>query len=77
MTKENWPLIGPMRTPGAFVAGALSGFGTMAACAAGSLCASWVMQRGLAPYANAHSPGRYVDALLMAELSSQHSRGVL
>ena len=42
MTKENWPLIGPMRTKGAFVAGALSGFGTMAACATGALCAAWV-----------------------------------
>jgi hypothetical protein len=30
MTPENWPLIGPLATPGAFVAGALSGFGTMA-----------------------------------------------
>src|SRR5205085_10108226 len=35
MTAENWPLIGAMRTPGAFVAGALSGYGTMSACAAG------------------------------------------
>ena len=41
-TEENWPLIGPLHTEGAYVVGALSGFGTMAACAAGSLCAAWM-----------------------------------
>ena len=35
MTDENWPLIGPLGVEGAFVVGALSGFGTMAACTAG------------------------------------------
>ena len=42
MTRENWPLIGPLATEGAYVAGALSGYGTMGACATGALCASWV-----------------------------------
>lgn len=69
MTPENWPLIGPMRTPGAFVAGALSGFGSMAACATGSTCAAWVTGASLPDYARSLSRERYGDAALMAELS--------
>ena len=77
MTEENWPLIGPMRTPGAFVAGALSGFGTMSACAAGSIAAAWVTGRKLPDYAAALSPTRHADESLMAELAALNSRGVL
>jgi glycine/D-amino acid oxidase-like deaminating enzyme len=77
MTNENWPLIGPMRTAGAFVAGALSGFGTMAACATGSLCAAWVNGGSLPSYASALSNARYADTKIMAELAALKSRGVL
>jgi glycine/D-amino acid oxidase-like deaminating enzyme len=77
MTEENWPLIGPMGTPGAFVAGALSGFGTMAACMTGALTAAWVTGGALPVYAPALSPTRYADPALMAELAAQKSRGVL
>jgi glycine/D-amino acid oxidase-like deaminating enzyme len=77
MTPENWPLIGPMRTPGAFVAGALSGFGTMAACATGALCAGWVAGGARPPYADALSPARHEDRALMAELAALTSQGVL
>lgn len=77
MTPENWPLIGPMRTPGAFMAGALSGFGTMAACATGETCAAWIMGGALPSYAPALSLARYEDRALMAELAAQSSRGVL
>ena len=69
MTKENWPLIGPMRTPGAFVAGALSGFGSMAACAAGRVCAAWVGGSALPPYARVLSSERYDDATLMTDIA--------
>jgi glycine/D-amino acid oxidase-like deaminating enzyme len=69
MTDENWPLIGPMRTAGAFVAGALSGFGSMAACAAGWTCAAWVAGAPLPDYARALSAERYADATLMTELA--------
>ncbi len=68
MTEENWPLIGPMQTPGAFVAGALSGFGSMAACAAGSICAAWVANMPLPDYAKSLSRARYAERALMAEL---------
>jgi glycine/D-amino acid oxidase-like deaminating enzyme len=77
MTPENWPLIGPMRTPGAFVAGALSGFGTMAACATGAVCAGWVAGGARPPYADALSLARHEDRALMAELAALTSQGVL
>lgn len=77
MTAENWPLIGPLHCPGAFVLGALSGFGTMAACAAGELCAGWIAGAALPGYAKKLSPARYDDAALMAELNAAASKGVL
>lgn len=70
MTGENWPLIGKMKTEGAFIAGALSGFGSMAACAAGALCASWVAGKPVAAYAKLLSSDRHADAPLMAELAA-------
>ncbi|BBK34416.1 glycine/D-amino acid oxidase-like deaminating enzyme [Stella humosa] len=77
MTPENWPLVGPMRTAGAFMATALSGFGTMAACAAGDLCAKWITGAALPAHAHPLSLARYDDAALMAELTSLTSKGVL
>lgn len=77
MTAENWPLIGPTRTDGAFVAGALSGFGTMAACSAGALCAAWIADGPKPAYADALSPSRYQDVSMMAELAALSSRGML
>jgi glycine/D-amino acid oxidase-like deaminating enzyme len=77
MTLENWPLIGPMATPGAFIAGALSGYGTMGACASGALCAAWLAEAKLPDYAAALSMTRYDDHALMAELAALNSKGVL
>jgi glycine/D-amino acid oxidase-like deaminating enzyme len=77
MTEENLPLIGPMQAPGLYVVGALSGFGTMAACAAGESCAKWIADSVLPPYAEALSPDRYKDPRLMQELMQQDDRGVL
>ena len=70
MTEENWPLIGPLKTPGAFVAGALSGFGSMAACATGAICAAWVADRPVPGYARSLSSARHDDAALMRELAT-------
>jgi glycine/D-amino acid oxidase-like deaminating enzyme len=69
MTAENWPLIGRLQSPGAFVAGALSGYGSMAACATGYTCAAWVMEAELPEYAGPLSPARHADGTLMAELA--------
>ena len=77
MTKENWPLIGPMKTTGAFIAGALSGFGTMAACATGALCASWVLGAPRPEFAERLSLSRYDDANFMRQLQDSASTGVL
>lgn len=77
MTEENWPLIGPMATSGAFMTAALSGFGSMSACAAGRLCAAWMQGAELPEYAHALSTARYGDGALMQELRSAESKGVL
>ncbi|MBT4932643.1 MAG: FAD-binding oxidoreductase [Rhodospirillaceae bacterium] len=77
MTRENWPLIGPMGVEGTYVVGAMSGFGTMTACASGELCADWVLDGDLPAYAEQLSLRRYQDAPLMAELNARQDRGLL
>ncbi|MFN3929294.1 MAG: NAD(P)/FAD-dependent oxidoreductase [Thermoflexus sp.] len=58
-TPENRPLIGPLPVEGAYVIGALSGFGVMAAMAAGELLAAHVLGEELPEYASAFTPDRY------------------
>ena len=77
MTNENWPLIGPLGVDGAFITGALSGYGCMAACAAGSICASWIVDGDLPDYASQLSLARYDDDDLMAEIMNSPSKGIL
>lgn len=77
MTRENWPLIGPMATKGAFVAGALSGYGTMGACATGALIAAWILGETLPDFACPLSLARYDDKALMQGLLSATNTGVL
>jgi len=77
MTDENWPLIGAMKTDGAFMVAALSGFGSMSACAAGKLCAAQICGGALPDYADALSLRRYDNTGLMHELRNATSKGVL
>ena len=77
MTAENWPLIGPLGVDGAFITGALSGFGSMAACAAGRTCAAWIAGGELPHYADQLSPRRYGDDALMADITAATSKGLL
>lgn len=77
MTDENWPLIGPMATDGAYMVAALSGFGSMSACSAGKLCAAWMTGDELPDYATALSTSRYDDKALMQELRQATSKGLL
>ncbi len=77
MTEENWPLIGPMERGDSYVVGALSGFGSMAACAAGRLCAAWVCGGELPDYAGHLSFARYEDTLLMQDLQNTSNKGLL
>ncbi len=67
-TRENRPLIGPLALEGAYVVGALSGFGVMAAAAAGELVALHVTGRPLPDYAGAFSLQRYEDPTYLAEI---------
>lgn len=68
MTEENWPLIGAMKTPGAFIAGALSGYGSMAACATGAICAAAIAGKPVPDYSRAFGLGR--SAELIREISA-------
>jgi glycine/D-amino acid oxidase-like deaminating enzyme len=60
-TRENRPLIGPLPVEGAFIIGALSGFGIMAACASGELLAAHMTGGELPPYAPWFLLERYED----------------
>jgi len=60
-TPENYPIIGPLRTPGAFVIGALSGFGIMASQAAAELLSLHITGQDLPEFADAFRRRRYDD----------------
>jgi glycine/D-amino acid oxidase-like deaminating enzyme len=60
-TPENRPLIGPLPVDGAYVIGALSGYGIMASLAAGELLAAHVVGDTLPSYAPAFLLSRYAD----------------
>lgn len=77
MTEENWPLIGPLDDKAAFVIGALSGFGSMGACAAGRLCAAHICGGPLPGYAADLSLDRLTNVELLAELRTAASKGLL
>ena len=62
-TQENRPLIGPMPVDGAYLLGALSGFGVMACQAAGELLAAHVAGSPLPDYAPLFLLERYDDPL--------------
>lgn len=74
---QNWPIIGPHGVDGACIAAALSGFGSMSACAAGDLCAAWVTERILPEYAIDLSLARYNDKKLMTEIENASNKGIL
>jgi glycine/D-amino acid oxidase-like deaminating enzyme len=60
-TRENRPLIGKTEVEGAYLIGAVSGFGIMSACAAGELLANCILGSSLPDYARSFSPLRYRD----------------
>jgi glycine/D-amino acid oxidase-like deaminating enzyme len=60
-TRENRPLIGPLPVEGAYLTGAYTGFGIMAACAGGELVAAHVAGTALPDYALAFTLARYDD----------------
>lgn len=60
-TRENRPLIGKLPVEGAYIMGALSGFGVMAGCGAGELLAAHLTGSKLPPYAPTFALERYKD----------------
>lgn len=76
-TEENRPLIGPTGVDGAYVNAALSGYGLMAAPAAGELIAQLVRGETLPTYHRAFRLDRYDDPAYRALLASWGSTGQL
>ena len=76
-TRENRPLIGKLPMEGAYVLGALSGFGVMAACGAGELVACYVAGSKLPHYASAFALERYRDPDYQKLLDSWADSGQL
>lgn len=76
-TRENRPLIGRLPVEGAFVVGALSGYGLMAACAAGELVALHATGGALPAYAPAFALERYQDHAYRALFDAQSDSGQL
>ncbi len=67
-TRENRPLVGPLPVEGAFVCGALSGYGVMSAHGAADLLAAHVMGAKLPEYARWFHPSRYDDPNYVKEM---------
>ena len=77
-TPENLPLIGPLPGfDGLYTISALSGFGTMVACAAAKLLADWICENDLPAYAKDFDPGRYEHPRCPAEGSRDPNDGQL
>jgi glycine/D-amino acid oxidase-like deaminating enzyme len=77
-TNENWPLIGNTNLDNVFVVGALAGYGTMGACAAGKLCSSYVLDKSELPdYATYFNPLRYENEVVKKEMSEINNDGQL
>ena len=76
-TRENRPLICPLPVQGAYLIGALSGYGLMAAAAAGELLAAHVTESTLPAYAPAFDLARYDDPAYQALLANWGDEGQL
>ncbi len=68
-TPENRPLIGPLPVEGAYVLGALTGYGLMASQAAGDLLAAHITGERLPDDAEAFLLSRYDDPAYQAEMA--------
>lgn len=76
-TRENRPLVGPMGAEGAYVIGAVSGYGIMSACGAGELLAAHVTGKDLPVYTPAFSLSRYEDVEYTKQLENWSESGQL
>ncbi len=69
-TQENRPLIGRLPIEGAYVLGALSGFGLMGCLGAGELLTAHIMGSPLPSYAAAFAPQRYADPVYQQQVQN-------
>ncbi len=76
-TPENRPLAGPLPVAGAYVCGAVSGYGLMASAALGELLAAHVTGSQLPPYAPAFTLDRYHDPAYQKLLAHWDNTGQL
>jgi len=76
-TRENRPLVGPMGVDGAYIIGAVSGYGIMSACGVGELLAAHVAGKDLPSYAKAFELKRYSDPEYQKKLATWGDTGQL
>ncbi|MBI5842268.1 MAG: FAD-binding oxidoreductase [Chloroflexi bacterium] len=76
-TLENRPLIGPMGVDGAYIIGAVSGYGIMSACGAGDLLAAHIIGKSLPAYAPTFELARYKSAEYLREIEAMGDTGQL
>jgi glycine/D-amino acid oxidase-like deaminating enzyme len=76
-TPENRPLVGPLPVEGAYVLGAVSGYGIMSSCALGEFLAGHITGSSLPAFARSLLPSRYEDANYRKEMESLKDSGEL
>jgi len=76
-TRENRPLVGPLPVDGAYVIGAVSGYGIMSACGVGDLLAAQVTGGAVPSYASAFELSRYDDPEYRKRLENWGENGQL
>ena len=76
-TPENRPLAGPLPIEGAYVCGAVSGYGLMASAAMGELVAAHITGGRLPDYAGAFDLRRYADPAYQSQLATWGASGQL
>ena len=72
-TRENRPLAGPLPIEGAYVCGAVSGYGLMASAAVGELAAAHITSAALPDFAPAFDLRRYDDPIYRQSLAANES----
>jgi glycine/D-amino acid oxidase-like deaminating enzyme len=76
-TRENYPIVGPMGPDGAYIIGAVSGYGIMSACGVGELLARHITGIELPDYASAFTLSRYNDPEYQKKLENWQGSGQL
>ena len=76
-TRENRPLVGPTCVNGAYVIGAVSGYGIMSACGVGELLATHIVEAQLPSYAPDFALARYDDPEYQKKLEHWGDSGQL